>query len=171
MARTVADAAALLTAIAGADPADPATTARRAGAAGGAADYSRALDATGLRGARIGVVRNKLFGYSAAADRLAEAAIADMKEQGAVIVDPANIPTLGKFGDSEFEVLLYEFKADLHTYLTALGPASPVHSLTDVIAFNTAHAREEMPYFGQEIMTMADKKGPLTTPAYRAALA
>jgi amidase len=171
MARTVADAAALLTAIAGADPADPATTARRAGAAGGAADYSRALDATGLRGARIGVVRNKLFGYSAAADRLAEAAIADMKKQGAVIVDPANIPTLGKFGDSEFEVLLYEFKADLHTYLTALGPASPVHSLTDVIAFNTAHAREEMPYFGQEIMTMADKKGPLTTPAYRAALA
>ena len=171
MARTVADAAALLSAIAGADPADAATTARRGGEASGAADYSHALDANGLRGARIGVVRNKLFGYSAAADRIAEAAIADMKKLGAVIVDPANIPTLGKFGDSEFEVLLYEFKADLTRYLTALGPASPVHSLADVIAFNDAHAREEMPYFGQEIMTMADKKGPLTTAAYRAALA
>ena len=171
MARTVADAAALLSAIAGADPADAATTARRGGEASGAADYSHALDANGLRGARIGVVRNKLFGYSAAADRIAEAAIADMKKLGAVIVDPANIPTLGTFGDSEFEVLLYEFKADLTRYLTALGPASPVHSLADVIAFNDAHAREEMPYFGQEIMTMADKKGPLTTAAYRAALA
>jgi len=171
MARTVADAAALLSAIAGADPADAATTARRGGEASGAADYSHALDANGLRGARIGVVRNKLFGYSAAADRIAEAAIADMKKLGAVIVDPANIPTLGKFGDSEFEVLLYEFKADLTRYLTALGPASPVHSLADVIAFNDAHAREEMPYFGQEIMTMADKKGPLTTAVYRAALA
>ena len=171
MARTVADAAALLAAIAGADPADAATTARRGGEASGAADYSHALDANGLRGARIGVVRNKLFGYSAAADRIAEAAIADMKKLGAVIVDPANIPTLGTFGDSEFEVLLYEFKADLTRYLTALGPASPVHSLADVIAFNDAHAREEMPYFGQEIMTMADKKGPLTTAAYRAALA
>jgi len=88
-----------------------------------------------------------------------------------VIVDPANIPTLGKFGDSEFEVLLYEFKADLHAFLTWLGPASPVHSLKEVIAFNEAHAREEMPYFGQEIMTMAERKGPLTAPAYVAALA
>ena len=169
MARTVADAAAILSAIAAADPSDPATTARRP--AGDAVDYSRALDANGLRGARIGVVRNKLFGYNAAADAAAGAAIEDMKKQGAVIVDPANIPTLGTFGDSEFEVLLYEFKADLNKYLTALGPASPVHSLKDVIAFNAAHAREEMPYFGQEIMTMAESKGPLTTPAYRAALA
>ena len=169
MARTVADAAAILSAIAAADPSDPATTTRRP--AGGGVDYLRALDANGLRGARIGVVRNKLFGYNAAADAVAEAAIAEMKKQGAVIVDPANIPTLGKFGDSEFEVLLYEFKADLNKYLTALGPASPVHSLKDVIAFNAAHAREEMPYFGQEIMTMAESKGPLTTPAYRTALA
>jgi amidase len=94
-----------------------------------------------------------------------------MKQQGAVIVDPANIPTLGSFGDSEFEVLLYEFKADLNKYLAWLGPASPVHSLKDVIAFNEAHKDQEMPFFGQEIMTMAEKKGPLTTPAYRTALA
>ena len=85
-----------------------------------------------------------------------------MKQQGATIVDPVNIPTLGKFGDSEFEVLLFEFKADLNKYLTWLGPASPVHSLKDVIAFNDAHKEQEMPYFGQEILAMAEKKGPLT---------
>jgi amidase len=104
-------------------------------------------------------------------DRLAEAALADMKTAGAVIVDPANIPTLGRFDDTEFEVLLYEFKADLNKYLTWLGAASPVHSLKDVIAFNDAHAAEELRYFGQEIMTMAEKKGPLTDAKYRAALA
>ena len=86
-----------------------------------------------------------------------------MKQQGATIVDPANIPTLGKFDDSEFEVLLYEFKADLNKYLTWLGPASPMHSLKDIIAFNDAHKDQEMPYFGQEIMVMAEQKGPLTS--------
>src|SRR5207249_4901174 len=131
-------------------------------------DYSAALDSAGLEGARIGVVRNKLFGYSPPADRVAEAAIAAMKQQGAVIVDPANISTLGKFGDSEFEVLLYEFKADLNKYLAWLGPASPVRSLRDVIAFNQAHTDQELPYFGQEILEMAEKKGPLTSAAYTA---
>src|SRR5262249_30438501 len=127
MTRTVADAAALLAAMAGVDASDPATTtgSTRRPAAG---DYARALAADGLNGARIGVVRNKLFGYSAAADRAADAAIAEMKKQGAVVVDPANITTLGSFGDGEFEVLLYEFKADLNKYLTWLGPSSPVHS-------------------------------------------
>ena len=168
MARTVADAAALLTAMAGVDATDSATG---AAARPAAADYTRVLDANGLNGARIGVVRNKLFGYSAAADRAADAAIAAMKQQGAVIVDPANIPTLGSFGDGEFEVLLYEFKADLNKYLAWLGAASPVHSLAEVIAFNDAHKDQEMPFFGQEIMAMAEKKGPLTTPAYRSALA
>jgi amidase len=168
MTRTVADAAVLLAAMAGIDAADSATASTRRPAT---ADYTRSLDPNGLSGARLGVVRNKLFGYSVAADRIAEAAIADMKKQGAVIVDPANIPTLGTFGDSEFDVLLYEFKADLNKYLAWLGPASPVHSLKDVIAFNEAHKDREMPYFGQEILTMAEKKGPLTTPAYRTALA
>jgi amidase len=94
-----------------------------------------------------------------------------MKQQGATVVDPANIATLGKFDDTEFDVLLFEFKADLNQYLTWLGAASPVHSLKEVIAFNAAHKDEEMPYFGQEIMEMAEKKGPLTTAAYKAALA
>jgi amidase len=179
MARTVADAVALLGAMAGADPADEATrssstttgSSSATSSAEGSRDYSAALDAGGLKGARIGVVRNRLFGYSAAADQIAEAAIADMKKEGAVIVDPANIPTLGKFDDSEFDVLLYEFKADLNKYLAWLGPAAPVHSLKDVIAFNESHKDQELPYFGQEIMVMAEKKGPLTSAKYRQELA
>jgi len=125
----------------------------------------------GLRGARIGVVRNRLFGYSTAADALAEQAIADMKRAGAVIIDPANIPTLGKFDESEFDVLQYEFKADLDKYLASLGPEARVRSLMDVIAFNDAHRNEELPHFGQEIMLMAQKKTPLTDPKYRSELA
>jgi amidase len=168
MARSVADAAAVLGGMAGSDPSDPAT---KSSSAKGRKDYSVFLDKNGLKGARLGVVRNQLFGYSPSADQVAEAAIADMKRQGAVIVDPANIPTLGKFGDTEFDVLLYEFKADLNKYLTWLGAASPVHSLKDVIAFNDAHKDQELPYFGQEIMIMAQKKGPLTSAKYKAALA
>ncbi len=177
MTRTVADAAVLLGAMAGADRDDPATQGGadlrlRSGRTRGSApaDYSASLDVNGLRGARIGVVRNRLFGGNVAADRLADAAIAEMKKQGAVIVDPANMPTLGKFDDSELDILLYEFKADLNQYLAWLGPASPVHSLKEIIAFNDAHKDQEMPYFGQEIMVMAEKKGPLTSAKYKAAL-
>ena len=89
------------------------TSASGSGARRGLRDYTKVLDGNGLTGARIGVVRNRLFGPMPAADRLAETALAEMKKRGAVIVDPANIPTLGKFDDSEFDVLLYEFKADL----------------------------------------------------------
>jgi amidase len=168
MARTVSDAAVALAAMAGSDPDDAAT---RQSAGRGSRDYSAALDTNGLRGARIGVVRSRLFGSTPTADRLAEAAIADMKAAGAVIVDPASIPTLGQFDATEFDVLLYEFKADLNKYLMWLGPASPVHSLKDVIAFNEMHAADEMPYFGQEILMQAERKGPLTETRYRSALA
>jgi amidase len=168
MARTVADAAVLLGAMTGSDPADPPTA---NGAAKDTRDYTKFLDPNGLKGARIGVVRDRLFGGSVAGDRLVDEAIADMKRQGAVIVDPANIQTLGKFDRSESDVLLYEFKADLNKYLAWLGPASPVHSLKDVIAFNDAHKEQELPYFGQELMLQAEQKGPLTDPAYKAALA
>src|SRR5215467_7748762 len=164
MARTVEDAAILLGALAGSDPHDAATANADAK---GRRDYSR----SGVRDARIGVVRNRLFGYSTAADALAEQAIADMKRAGAVIIDPANIPTLGKFDDSEFDVLQYEFKADLDKYLASLGPTARVRSLMDVIAFNDAHRNEELPHFGQEIMLMAQKKAPLTDPKYRSELA
>jgi len=168
MTRTVADAAVLLGAMSGRDADDPAT---RNADARGRHDYSASLDPYGLKGARIGVMRSKYFGYSPAVDRIAEAAIAAMKQQGAIVVDPANITTLGKFDDGEMEVLLFEFKADLNKYLTWLGAASPVHSLKDVIAFNDAHRDQEMPYFGQEVMEMAEAKGPLTSAKYTSALA
>jgi amidase len=96
--------------------------------------------------------------------------IDEMKKLGAVFVDPADIPTSGKFDDSEFEVLLYEFKADLNAYLAGLGPQAPVRSLKDVIAFNERNRDREMPYFGQDIMEKAQAKGPLTSKAYIAAL-
>ena len=163
MARTVTDAAILLGALAGADPRDPATA---AGAGKASADYTRFLDAGGLKGARIGVPREKLFGYSAAADKLVGDAIEVMRGLGAEIVDPADIPHLGDYDDAEFTVLLYEFKADLEAYLADLGPAAPMHTLADLIAFNDKHRREEMPYFGQEIFERAETKGPLTDDAY-----
>ncbi len=173
MARSVADAAALLTAIVGVDPNDRAS-ARAAGRTG--IDYTTSLDPGGLKGARIGVVRDKLFGYSPGADALVNDAIAEMARQGAIIIDPANITTIealnaGSPNTGEFEVLLYEFKAGLNKYLGALGSNARVHALKDVIAFNDAERAREMPFFGQEILVMAEKKGPLTTAAYRAALA
>jgi amidase len=168
MARTVRDAAILLGAFAGADPADPIT---KQGVAKGLADYTKFLDPNGLRGARIGIPRKGLYGQSVAADRLAEAAIDVMRKLGAVIVDPADIATYGELDRSELVVLHYEFKADLNAYLTRLGPKAPVHSLQEAIEFNERHKDREMPYFGQEIFLEAEKKGPLTGREYREALA
>jgi amidase len=167
MARTVADAAALLTGMVGQDPRD-AATARARGRTG---DYLKALDANALRGARIGVARKRFFGYSPGTDAVIDTAIAEMKARGAVIVDPADIPTAAGLDDCELEILLYEFKAGLNAYLRALGPDARVRSLDDLIAFNQREQAREMPYFGQELLLMAQKKGPLTTPAYRQALA
>jgi amidase len=168
MARTVTDAAILLGALAGVDPRDTATRSSRAAAN---TDYTRVLDAGGLKGARIGVARKEFTGYNRATDAAFEAAVSVMKDHGAVLVDPADIATLGQFGDAEYEVLLYEFKADLETYLRGLPAGARVRTLDDLIAFNRAHAAEEMPYFGQEIFELAAKKGPLSSPAYRKALA
>jgi amidase len=166
MTRTVADAATLLSGMVGEDPRDAATK----GSAKHAADYSKALDANALKGARIGVARKRYFGYSPAADRLVDAAIGVMKANGALIVDPADIPTAAQLDDCEFEVLLFEFKAGLNEYLAGLGPSARVKSLADLIAFNNREKDREMPYFGQEIFVMAHKKGPLTDPAYKRAL-
>jgi len=167
MARTVRDAAILLGVLAGADPDDPPTT---AGNAKRPTDYTTFLDPKGLEGARIGVARKGFFGQSGAADRLAEAAIEVMRKLGAIVVDPADIATYGQFEKSELEVLLYEFKADLNAYLSALGPRAPVHSLEEAIAFNERHKDREMPFFGQEIFLDAQKKGPLASREYRVAL-
>jgi amidase len=168
IARTVTDAAVLLTALAGADPADPATA---ASAGHVEADYTRYLDPNGLRGARIGVAREKFFGYSAKADAVIETAIKDLERLGATIVDPANIPHAGDYDDAEFEVLLYEFKADLEKYFREWAPTARVKTLKDVIDFNERNHAAELRYFGQEIMVMAEAKGPLTDPDYQDALA
>ena len=163
MARTVRDAAILLNAIAGVDTRDSATSSLSTRQA---VDYTRYLDTNGLRGARIGVARTRFFGYSDVTDRVINEAIDVMKRQGAIIVDPANIETAGKFDESEFDVLLYEFKADLNSYLASLGPKAPVKTLQDIIDFNERHRNEEMPWFGQEIMIQAQAKGPLTEQKY-----
>lgn len=166
MTRTVRDAAILLTAMAAVDPKDAATARSTRYQA---RNYAESLDPAGLKGARIGIPRKKLFGYSDNADRIGADAISVLKDAGAVIVDPADIPYVDKFGDPEFEVLLYEFKADLNAYLSARKGS--VASLPDLIAFNTAHKDRELPFFGQEILEMAQKKGPLTDPKYRQARA
>jgi amidase len=134
-------------------------------------DYAAALDANALRGARIGIARKRFFGYSWITDKIVNEAIDAMKKAGAVIVDPADIPTAGKYDDAELEVLLYDFKADLNKYLAELGPGAQVRTLADVIAYNDAHQDTEMPYFRQEQMIAAQAKGPLTSPKYLAALA
>jgi amidase len=167
MARTVTDAAILLGAMTGIDARDKDTNGSRGKSH---ADYTKFLDASGLKGARIGVTR-KVFGFNDRVDKLMNDAIEAIKKSGAVIIDPAEIATAGKFDESEFEVLLYEFKADLNSYLAALGPQAPYRSLKELIEFNEKNRDREMPYFGQEIFTKAEEKGPLTDPAYRKALA
>jgi amidase len=165
MARTVADAAALLSALAGPDDRDEATAEAHV-----ESDHSAFLDPDGLRGARIGVARN-LAGFNDRVDRLFEDALGAMRDLGAEIVDPADIPHTDELEDPELEVFLYEFKTDLEAYLETLGPSQPHRTLADLIAFNAEHADVEMPFFGQELFERAAEKGPLTEPAYLEALA
>ena len=167
MCRTVRDAAILLGALTGVDPDDAATA---ASAGQSHTDYAQYCDPNGLKGARIGVAR-KYFGFSDAVDALMEQALAVMKQQGATLVDPADIPTLGKFDESELLVFMYELKADLNAYLARLGPGAPVHTLQDIIDFNERNRQKEMPYFGQDLFLKAQAKGPLTEKEYVDALA
>ena len=166
MTRTVADAAILLGALTGVDSRDSATTLSQTKSF---TDYTQFLDKDGLKGVRLGVAR-KYFGFNDHVDKLMSDLLAEMKKLGAVVVDPTEIPTSGKFDDSELEVLLYEFKADLNTYLAGLGPQAPVHSLKEIIAFNERNRESEMPFFGQDLFTKAEAKGPLTSAKYLQAL-
>lgn len=167
MCRSVTDAVHLLTALMGVDSRDTATQAQTGKLA---RDFTKSLDANGFKGARIGVHR-KSFGFNDAVDKLMNDCIDIIKRHGATLIDPADIPTQGKFDDSELEVLLYEFKADLNTYLASLGSRAPVKSLKEIIDFNEQYRDREMPWFGQDIMTKAQAKGPLTEKAYKDALA
>ena len=156
MARTVADAAVLLGALIGNDPRD-AMSAR--GAREASTDFATGLNASSLRGARIGVARSAA-GFNNKVDKVLDEAIAAMKSAGATIVDPANIAGGAKLGDPEFDVLLYEFKEGLNAYLATTGPSVKVKSLKDVIEFNEREREREMPWFGQEILIRAQDKTP-----------
>jgi amidase len=167
MTRTVEDTAIVLSAIAGVDPRDAATSSSEGRVA---PDYTRFLDPNGLSGKRIGVAR-QLFGFHPGVDRLMEDALSEMKRLGAVLIDPVKLPETEELEDTEMEVLLYEFKAGLNSYLAELGESAPVKTLADVIAFNERNREREMPYFEQELFLRAEEKGPLTERAYREALA
>ncbi len=162
MCRTVADAAALLTVLAGPDPTDPITSA----ASREKKDYTRFLQKDGLRGKRIGVGR-QYFGRNEKVDRIIEPHLDVLRKGGATLID-VTFPKLNSFGDAEFEVLLFEFKADLNKYLAGRG--GPHRTLKDLIDFNNKNAEREMPYFGQEIFIQAEAKGDLTDRAYEIAL-
>ena len=165
MARTVSDAVILLGILTSQDPRDPATAESRGKSL---SDYTKFLDKDGLKGMRLGVAR-KYFGFNDQVDKLMSERLEDLKRLGAILIDPADIPTSGKFDASELEVLLYEFKADLNKYLAGLG-TSPVRSLKEVIDFNEKNRDKEMPYFGQDLFIKAQAKGPLTSQQYIQAL-
>lgn len=167
MTRTVSDAAILLSAITGIDARDPLTLASRTRRQH---DYTKFLDANGLEGARIGVAR-QFFGFNPHVDQVMNDAIEVIRGLGATVIDPANIETHGQFNASEYEVLLYEFKADLNAYLAEIDSKIPHRTLADLIRFNEENKDREMPFFGQEIFLMAEEKGPLTDRSYRDALA
>jgi len=166
MCRTVRDAAIMLGALTGVDPRDSATANSQGKSL---TDYARFCDPNGLKGARIGVAR-KYFGFNDAVDALMEQSVDAMKKQGAIMIDPADIETLGKFDESELLVFMYELKADLNAYLAGLGPNAPVKTLKDIIDFNDRNRQKEMPYFGQDLFVKAEAKGPLTEKAYLDAL-
>ena len=166
LCRTVRDAAVILGVLTGIDPRDPATAASQGKSL---TDYTQFCDPNGLKGARIGVAR-KYFGFSDTVDALMEQSLDAMKKQGATLIDPADIETLGKFDESELLVFMYELKADLNAYLAGLGPDAPVRTLKDIIEFNDRNHQKEMPYFGQDLFLKAEAKGPLSEKAYLDAL-
>ena len=167
MARTVTDAAILLGVMTGIDSRDAITATSRGRAH---VDYTQFLDPHGLRGARIGVAR-QYFGFSDHVDRILKDALDTLTKLGAILIDPATLAHHNEYGDSELEVLLYELKNDLNAYLAQTPPEVKTRTLADLIRFNEENREKEMPYFGQELFLQAQEKGPLTSAAYRRALA
>ncbi len=170
--RTVADAATVLGALVGVDPRDPATAESQGHFF---SDYRPFLDPNGLQGARIGVIRQVFAGFQEKVDIIYNQAIEAMKNAGAAIVDPADLPSAERIANSndELTVLLFDFKADLNAYLAARGDPT-IHTLQDLIDFNNANALQELPFFGQELFLQAqalDLTDRATIDAYEAALA
>ncbi len=166
MCRTVRDAATVLGALTGVDAEDSATAESQGKSY---ADYTQFLKADGLRGSRIGVVR-KTFGFMDAVDKVMEAALEAMKKEGAILVDPVEIETAGKWSETEHTVFMYELKADLNAYLARPGFNPPVKTLKEIIEFNEKNREKEMPYFGQDFFLKAEEKGPLSSKEYIEAL-
>lgn len=162
MCRTVADAAIVLSALVGIDKTDAITSQ----AAKGEKDYTKFLLKDGLKGMKVGVMR-QYFGRNPRLDAFMEKQLKVLKDNGSTLID-VNFPTLSKFGDAESEVLYYEFKDDLNKYLANRG--GKMKTLKDLIDFNNQNADKEMPYFGQEIFLKAQEKGNLDDRAYRLAL-
>ena len=162
MCRTVRDAAALLGPVAGVDPRDAATAASEGNFH---ADYTQFLDAGGLQGARLGIARS-FPGFAPEVLALFDEAVAAMREAGAVLVDPANLPNAAWNDEAPLLVLEYEFKANMNAYLASLGPDAPVKTLAEIIEFNERNADVEMPHFGQERLIASEARGPLTDQAY-----
>lgn len=167
MTRTVADAAVLLSVLAGADPDDAATEAAR----GKDLDFTRHLQRDALRGKRLGVVRSQFAAAGERVARVVEAQLQVLQAQGAILIEVPEVPNTAKYAETELTVLLYELKHGLQQYLARYAPNAPVQSLADIIAFNQREATREMPYFGQEHFEAAQATGSLDTPAYREALA
>ena len=171
MARTVADAAALLAVIAGPDPADASTTAAHPRRPKAPEDYLRALDPRALEGARLGVPRAGYAGVHRGVDRLVEAALTQLRAQGAVLVDPVDVEAPPGLGDAELTVLFYELKAGMAAYLATRGPELKLRTLADLIAWNREHAEGELALFGQELFETAAGQGGLDDAAYKDAKA
>ncbi len=166
MCRTVRDAATVLGALTRVDSEDSATAASQGKSF---TDYTQFLKANGLRGARIGVVR-KTFGFMDAVDKVMESALDAMKKEGAILVDPVEIETAGKWSETESTVFMYELKANLNAYLARPGFNPPVKTLKDIIEFNEKNREKEMPYFGQDFFLKAEAKGSLSDKEYIEAL-
>ncbi len=165
MTRTVTDAALMLAAMAGVDPNDPVTS----DGARQSTDYASALVKDGLKGMRIGVARN-FFGSGDALDAIIEKELTVLKAQGAILVD-VKLPNTDKYGDSETEVLLYEFKPGLEAYLKGYAPHAPIKNMADLIAFNDQHRTKAMPFFAQEYLVRSQAKAGLAQKEYTDALA
>jgi amidase len=163
MTRTVTDAAILLSALTAVDPRDSATSKNTEKAR---KDYTAFLDKGGLKGARLGVARD-YWGGNEGVDKVLDEALDAMKKAGAQLFD-VKFETYREFGDAEYQVLLYEFKADLEKYLVERN--AKYKTLAELIKFNDDNADKEMPYFGQDIFHQAEEKGPLTTDEYVQAL-
>jgi amidase len=169
MARTVADAAALLSVLAGPDPADPATTDLAAVAA--VADYASFLDPGALDGARLGIWRQGSADATPQAQAVLDAAVARLRGCGALVVDAVDLPGADKIVEPEYEALRYEFKHDLNAYLAARPGEHPA-SLAGLIAFNERHAATVLAHFGQDIFESAQAtSGDLADPDYLSARA